>query len=744
LKAKQGSTEQRAVALWALAAALEGRHKAYSNVADFHERAQVIDSAISLLQDGDERLAQWTYELAITYNVITSKTNTTESRDLAIKHLLLVRQFIHDDDARQPYTCTWCSHLLSRRYWTSYDIKDAELAVRLVEHARSMMKREHFLARFAENTLFQALRALGYAHIGIFHSREDKSMADLEDAVAAFRQNLALRPVGANQHVRALNDLGNALGIIFKTCGDRVAGREALSIHQAAVDACPPGHGERYESLQKLGLALNYLSTNGSLNQDLSMRMSIFEEVLTLTPPGHSSRPDSLQFVAGVYRSQYFATQDGRWLSKAADALEESIRISPPGYVNRHQCLSIYASLLILRYQTSAGPEDLDKAEECAHEVIELIKPLHPALYRAYMNLAQIYLLRDAPHSMDHSIKWMLSVIQDPCADTRDRLQQVVIHLPRLRNRIVSSQGTNEQRQNLLKAYQQALQLIPQIAHIGLDVQTRLQDLVRTEQLAVDAAIVALICSRPETAVECLENGRAMFWAQGLALRASFEGIPHVIAAELREISQSLEAASLSSRGSADIGPSEDVAGMMRRKTTRYRVLLEEARKLPGMGRFLLNVGYPVLSTASKDGYIVILLADQLHSHAIAISPGGAARHIKLPNLTIEEVNGMGMFMREESMRYRSEMETACEEDETDRLMLRMKKPKSTAEITLAKLWSKIVEPIIHDLQLKVICFLQTQCQQLTTFPEIHGPNTTSYLLDPYWSLCVSASACCR
>jgi tetratricopeptide (TPR) repeat protein len=701
-KVEDGSSEQLALSLWALSETLEDRYDALDDVRDLRERAALRKRAISLLHDADERHSPWTYRLGWTYYALSFESEGPEARDLAIQHFLRALELLPPDDTRVPYALILCSELLDRRYWKSRSFEDAEKAVRLSRQARSLMDTDHVWSRLADSTLCSALSGLGMAHVDVFHTREDKSMADLEDSIAAYRERLRMCPPDTDRYPEALNELGTALGILFKNCGDRAAGHEAFSLHQAAVAASPPGHPGRYNSLQALGLAVEYLSTEETHERDLALRTSIFEEALTLTPLGHEGRIDSLQFVASVHRSQFYITRNEEQINRAAEMYEESIQICPREHEQRHQCLSMYAALLIVRYEEYASAADLDRAEECCQEVLGLIRPNHPAKFLAFNNLLCIYLLRDAPDSMDHAIKWMFCLLENRYGNVRDRLDAVLRSLHYMRNQILSVNGSHEQRDRLLEIHRQALQLISQVAHTALDVETRLQNLMETERLAIDAATVALACSRPEAAIECLEDGRAMFWAQGLVLRASFEELPSEMATELRDISQFLETGSYSPQGNALAGTPEDLAGMMRRKTTRYRVLLEEARKLPGMGRFLLNVGYPVLSTASKNGFIVVLLGDQMQCHAIAIAPDGVARHIPLPGLDPAEVDHLGVFIKEESMRYRSEMQESDDGgNEIDRLRLKMKKPHSTAEISLAKLWHKVIKPIVSALNLK-------------------------------------------
>ena len=94
-----------------------------------------------------------------------------------------------------------------------------------------------------------------------------------------------------------------------------------------------------------------------------------------------------------------------------------------------------------------------------------------------------------------------------------------------------------------------AAQLLPRLAMLGLDFPSRQRSLVsESDGLARDAAVCAIRLGKFGTAVELLEEGRAVFWSQALQLRAPINDLRDVapqLEQKLRHISLAVEQGSL-------------------------------------------------------------------------------------------------------------------------------------------------------------------------------------------------------
>jgi tetratricopeptide (TPR) repeat protein len=79
------------------------------------------------------------------------------------------------------------------------------------------------------------------------------------------------------------------------------------------------------------------------------------------------------------------------------------------------------------------------------------------------------------------------------------------------------------QHRSAIDAYEAALQALPQVAALSLDVQSRQEALAAgSDGLARDASRCAIRFGNLEKAIEFLEAGRSIFWTQVLSLRSPF------------------------------------------------------------------------------------------------------------------------------------------------------------------------------------------------------------------------------
>jgi hypothetical protein len=96
-----------------------------------------------------------------------------------------------------------------------------------------------------------------------------------------------------------------------------------------------------------------------------------------------------------------------------------------------------------------------------------------------------------------------------------------------------------------LEAYQHAIELLPRLAVLSLDLQARQQVLASgIEGLARRAAACAIQCGLPDKAAGFLEDGRNVFWSQALQLRTPLDKVNRVapeLARKLENISRALE-----------------------------------------------------------------------------------------------------------------------------------------------------------------------------------------------------------
>jgi hypothetical protein len=288
-----------------------------------------------------------------------------------------------------------------------------------------------------------------------------------------------------------------------------------------------------------------------------------------------------------------------------------------------------------------------------------------------------------------------------------------------------------------LEAYHAAIELLPRIAMLGLDLQSRQQALTSgSDGLACDAAFCVIRSNQYDKAVELLEEGRVVFWAQALQLRKPISNLRDAapeLEERLRRISLALEQGSFrdTSRSLSDtpqkVMVMEQEASHFHLLNDQWMAALEEVRQLDGFHDFLRPHRLATLQHAAVNGPVAILIASKTACAALVLKLTGV-RHVPLPDLSLTEVtilvklicqiiaqDGRGGMLSDPSR--------ACVEGLIQQMPLLSgtvqqlrrpferhvgrasdthAQPDDLFRYILALLWELVVEPIIQSLDLKV------------------------------------------
>lgn len=257
-------------------------------------------------------------------------------------------------------------------------------------------------------------------------------------------------------------------------------------------------------------------------------------------------------------------------------------------------------------------------------------------------------------------------------------------------------------RAQLLQAYRLTINIFPQIAYFGLDVQARLDALARAPDLAADAAAYALQTSKPDVALEILEEGRAVFWMQYSRLRSSFNRLPSALATELTQAAHDLEAGARQStppsRADADeVSLHEEELAQRRRLSQKFEALIAQARSLPGLERFMLSDTFSTLSMAAQAAPVVVLVASSTYCGAVLLrKPDSKAEHLQFGhNVGPDYLNQISRAMHGAQQNTRGSLDT--------RAIRRIAQKKNTSWSPLDEVWSEIMQVIVKALGYKVI-----------------------------------------
>ncbi|KAF8548473.1 hypothetical protein OG21DRAFT_1423016 [Imleria badia] len=265
---------------------------------------------------------------------------------------------------------------------------------------------------------------------------------------------------------------------------------------------------------------------------------------------------------------------------------------------------------------------------------------------------------------------------------------------------------------SLLNAYSVAINLIPQLAWIGLPLTDRYYELTQDPDVVREAAAAALDFGLPETAVEWLEQGRSIVFGELLRLRSSCEELSSAHpdhAHRLRELSTALHHASaalekyelaLSEQTQTPVPrPRESlqqVADTHRALAIERDKLLREIRGFPGFEQFLLRKDFSQFQASAHTGPVVIINAAESRCDAlIVLADVDHVIHVPLPNFTFQRSAGLQNML--EKLLGEARVIRSDEREGTSATLRGV-----SWESLLSTLWNGVVKPVLDALAFSV------------------------------------------
>jgi hypothetical protein len=514
---------------------------------------------------------------------------------------------------------------------------------------------------------------------------------NLEAAIDATQQAVVLTPSGQSSRTGLLSNLGNALRARFEQTGNSGDLDAAIEAGQLAVAATPPGYPNRAMYLSNLGSALGrrferdrdgadldaaidaeseavnetsvdyyshatYLSNlSASLltrfrwaedRMDLDAAIDAGERAVAATSTGHPALATMLSNVAGSFLARYEQARVSADLDAAIDTARRAVAVAAVGDPDRPMYLTNLASTLLRRFEQEGNSADLDAAITNGRQAVSDTPPEHPNSAPYLLNLAACFQVRfrqiGARADLDHAIDFWRSASHVPTAAPGIRLTAA--------QRWASAAAHIGLTHEAADGYDVAVGLMPQAAWHGLNRATRERQLAQWAGLAADAAASAVLDGHSTLAVELLEQGRSVLWAQALNLRSDLTRLAQKhpgLAEHLDSVRTILDTSipeamrtSTERVGGTASTPSrapQDAIELRRRKAREWDDLVTQVRMLEGFEHFLAATPYPELSAAAAGGPVVIVNASSHGCHALAIDADATQpRVVNLSGLTLD------------------------------------------------------------------------------------------------------------
>jgi hypothetical protein len=540
--------------------------------------------------------------------------------------------------------------------------------------------------------------------------------SDLDEAIFLHRQALELFLPPHPYRSRSLNNLASTLLTRFEQGHQQSDLDEAISLYKQALELFFSPHPDRSGLLENLANALCTRFQREGQQSDLDEAISLHRQALKLRLPPHPDRSASLNDLASALWTRFKQRGQQSDLNEAISLDRQALELRLPLHPDRSKSLNNLASTLLTRFQQEGQQSDLDEAISLHRQALELLLPPHPDRSASLNNLAKALSVqfeqRGQRSDLDEAMSLFLTA-------TQYLFQSPSYRLCVAKDWIDCAE--RNQHISAIDAYKAALQALPQVAALSLDVESRQKALtLGSDGLARDASRCAIRSGHIEKAIEFLEAGRSIFWSQVLSLRSPFYQLHKVspeLAEKLRGIATALEIGShrdvsaeiLDNQKKLSI---DQESSRFNRLNEKWAESIHEVRKLHGFEDFLRPSPISSLKSAASEHPVVILIANDDSSHCLIMTSINV-HHIPLPTLGTPILHKLVHLVQvPQFSSSRSFIEETQEtilwlmEECTSRLHVRINhKLESSDDIfrfILRILWDELVSPIINLLELKV------------------------------------------
>ncbi|KAJ7747449.1 tetratricopeptide repeat-containing protein [Mycena maculata] len=605
------------------------------------------------------------------------------------------------------------ANVVRTRFEQRGDGQDIDEAIQLHREALALRPSPHPDRGSSLNNLANAVRTQ-------FEQRGDGQ--DIDEAIQLHREALALRPSPHPDRGSSLNNLANAVRTRFEQRGDGQDIDEAIQLHREALALHPSPHPDRGGSLNNLAGAVQTRFEQRGDAQDIDEAIQLHREALALRPSPHPDRGGSLNNLANAVQIRFEQWGDAQDIDEAIKLHREALALRPSPHPDRGSSLNNLANAVQTRFKQRGDTQDIDEAIHLSEEALMLSPPPNAGCGTFLQNLAILlvhsYECGRDPHHLSDAITLLQEASHHVSSSPLKRFTHTCL---------LARTAAKHDHPSALPAYRAAINLLPQLAALHLDLRLRQQLLATLNGtgLASDAAACAIGLNEYATAVEFLEASRLVFWSQALHLRTPLNilGTSHPqlasqifgLAAELEQSSFRMTRRNLSTDRQHEAISIELEGAHCQRLNEDWAQAISSVRMLPGFEDFMQPKGIMALTQAAVYGPVVILNPGQSTSHALLVKHLNDVQCVPLPDISMSSAKWLVKLLRALSGSTFDLAEFVMKNSRGDNTMPRAlvearilamqevldpTSPNEVFRVILALLWELIVKPVLDVLDL--------------------------------------------
>ncbi|KAJ7121507.1 CHAT domain-containing protein [Mycena epipterygia] len=564
---------------------------------------------------------------------------------------------------------------------------------------RALMLQEEAVHLIPEGDLdrLSVLNNLGNSLFIRFEHHGD--LGDINRSVSLLENSVRLTPDGHLDKVPRLNNLANVLVARFEHLGDLNDINWSVSLQEDVVHRTPNGHPNKPSRLNNLGNSFALLFERFGNPDDLNKSVMFREDAVRLTPEGHPEKPSWFNNLGDTLLARFRHLGDLNDLNRSVSLQEDAVCLTLDGQLEKPSRLNNLGNFLATRFKHLGDLDDINRSVSLQENAVCLTPEGHPDRPAYLNNLGNSFFTRyeclQNQSDLQKSIGHYSSAARSTTGPTHIKFQAATSW----------AQCTEvEDPLELLEAYRIALNLLPELAWLGLSISDRHYHLLKAGKVVRDAAAASIASGDPQQAVEWLEQGRSVIWGQFLSLRSPVDILEQShpkLANELCSLSAQLE-------GSGTRASHPDIIQSGAHQSLQFTAqhahenaykrerLLKKIRALEGFEQFLLPKTMSQLFPAAQQGPVIILNVGKDHCDPLILMPGQVdhkVMHIPLPNFKPEHVEALAKS-------FHNLVPSSGGNDRLSGQREGSMLPEDEFAHILSELWVQLVKPVLNGLSI--------------------------------------------
>ncbi|KAF9001080.1 CHAT domain-containing protein [Cyathus striatus] len=543
---------------------------------DIDRAVKLQEKSVASLPDGHPLRAACLINLGNALQCRYENSFDTPDIDEAIRVQRQALSLLQESDPDRPLCLTNLGNSLMQRFDQNANMSDINLAISFQEDAvRVSTQKTEAMARRLVN--------LGVAYTKRFEVSAE--LIDIDRAIASQEHALEITLEGHSHMPGRLTNLGTAYMKRYERSKNIYDVLKAIPTQERAVKGTSSDSKIlKARRLTNLGASYQRLFEESLDMVDINKAIESHREAIGLLD---DALPDRLLYMNNLGFSLMRRFEQ----SKAKADIDESISVQKDALQHlkedegRHtSCANNLANSLQCRFELTNDIDDLEQAIALQKDVVSSTPDWHAQKAVRINNLARSYVHRYQFSNESRDIAEAIEYYKQAA------LSSTGIPAFRLEAAIGWASATLEiDPSKSLDAYSVAIDLIPTVTWLGQTIPMRHVDLASLSDLSGEAAAIAISLGRYDLALEWLENGRNVVWAQLNHLKTPLDALRTVkpgLADKLAQLSENLAKA-----GTREVFPDdaslEEEGQHHRRLAEEWNDAVVEARTVTGFENFM-------------------------------------------------------------------------------------------------------------------------------------------------------------